>query len=210
MERTVVKRGNGRLLIVATSEGGPPVIHAILSQLTKDIPIAIVVCQISKGGAIDPVCNALNRTTQFNVKPLEGSMGLTWGSVCVIPYGFRAVIDDSVGAGDLAIGPASPKERKSKPFVQLLKSASRIFTSNLKVILVGGMGRSVEGLIPGLEAVCSGGGEIAFVKEPTIAAPPELEERARHTLAIDLLTVDELVAKLYAWCRLTGKARYPT
>lgn len=204
-----MEHGNARLMVVASSEGGPPFVHAILSQLAKDFPIPIVIYQIFKSGAIDPICNALNKTTALTVKAVDSDIVLLPGSAYVIPCGLRVLIKQSHGEPALSIDSANAEDRGTDPFVRFLISACKVYGDRLSLALVGSMGEFVERMIPGLEAVSESGGEISFVREPGSAPLPESDEPRGQDLAIGFLSADELVARLYSYCGLTDRVRHP-
>jgi len=205
----VVKQGNGRLMVVASAEGGPPVVHAILSQLIQNFPIPIVIYQVFESGAIDPLCNALNKTTQLTVRRVDRDMALLPGSAYVIPCGLRAAVRRQHGRQSLSIDTSAVEDKGTGPFVQFLVSACKVYGDRLMLSLVGGLGEFVESILPGLEAVSENGGDISFVREPGLAVSTKADESAGHFTHIDFLSADELVARLYTWCGLTNKVRNP-
>jgi chemotaxis response regulator CheB len=204
-----VENSNERLLVVATSEGGPPIVHAILSQLVGGFPIPIIIYQVSESGPIDPVCNALRRTTQLAVRPAETDTALMPGTAYVVPCGLRAVIKRARGENMLCVSPGTDMDRGSEPFVQFLRSACRAYRRRLMLVVVGGIADFLEGIMPGLEVVRDGGGEIVFVREPGIASTPVVEGCAGPNLRVLSLSADELVARLYRSCGMTGRVQHP-
>ncbi len=204
-----MEHGNARLMVVASSEGGPPFVHAILSQLAKDFPIPIVIYQVFKSGAIDPICNALNKTTALTVKAVDSDIVLLPGSAYVIPCGLCAVVKPSHGKLALSIDATAAEGRGTDPFVRFLISACKVYGDRLSLALVGGMGEFVERMIPGLEAVSQSGGEISFVREPGAAPLPESDKSRGQDVAIGFLSADELVARLVSYSGLTDSVRHP-
>jgi two-component system chemotaxis response regulator CheB len=204
-----VEHGNARLMVIASSEGGPPFVHAILSQLAKNFPIPIVIYQVFKSGAIDPICNALNKTTALTVKAVDSDIVLLPGSAYVIPCGLCAAVEQSHGKLALSIDARAAEGRGTDPFVRFLISACKIYGDRLSLALVGGMGEFVEHMIPGLEAVSECGGEIIIVREPGSAPLPESGKSRGQDVAIGSLSADELVARLYSYCGPTDSVRHP-
>ncbi len=204
------KQSNGRLLVLAVSEGGPPVIHAVLSQLTTSFPVSIAVYQIFQSGAIDPLCNALNRTTQLTVKPVDTVETLSPGVACVIPFGLGAVIEEASSQDEPRIRLIAGAARNEHPFVRFVTSACRFYGMHIKLALAGGSGAAAESILHAIEVVRGYGGDVAFVREPDDSVTPELKADAREGIRIEALSVDDLVSGLYSWCGLTEKARHPT
>ena len=184
-------------------------VHAILSQLARNFPMPIVIYQVFESGAIDPVCNALNKTTPLTVRAVDSDTILLPGSAYVIPCGLRAAVNHSHGKPALSIDTADAGDRGTDPFVRFLISACKVYGDRLSLALVGGMGEFVERIIPGLEAVSESGGEISFVREPGSAPLPDSDESRGQSVTVGFLSADELVARLYSYCGLTDGVRHP-
>jgi chemotaxis response regulator CheB len=168
-----------------------------------------VIYQVFKSGAIEPICNALNKTTALTVRAVGSDIDLLPGSAYVIPCGLRAAVEQSHGKLALSIDATAAEDRGTDPFVRFLISACKVYGDRLSLALVGGMGEFVERMIPGLEAVSESGGEISFVREPGSAPMPESDKSRGRNVAIGLLSADELVARLYSYSGLTGSVRHP-
>lgn len=187
-------------------EGGPPVVHAILSQLKRGFPIPIIILQAFKSGTIDPICNALNKTTQLTVKPVGGSVSLLPGIAYVIPHGFRAMIEQAVGSGLPLIKPVVDDAGEDDAFLELLLSACELCGCDLKLALVGGTTELTDSVVTGLRAVDGRGGDLHVVGEQGVVVQPDVEKRIREHINIRFLTADEFVAELYRWCGFTEKS----
>ena len=192
-------KSNRRLLLVAVSEGGPPLVHAILSQLRDEFPVPIIVCPIFRLDSIKPLCNAWNKTTRLSVKTVKETTDLLPGSVYVVPYGFTGRIEDSPCTISLVLNPAE-KEKGQDAFVQILISAGKVFGEQLNVVLAGDMVNGVESMSAGLETVYELRGRLYSVSEHGERISPGLELIVKNGIGIQFISADELVMKLYAWC----------
>lgn len=203
-----MEHNNSRLLVMVTSEGGPPIVHDVLSQLRSDFPIPIVVSQVFRSGAIDPVSKALDKTTQLVVESVTGSINLLPGHAYVMHRNLDAVVEHHSGSGSPKIEVQGMAGVSGNRFARFLRSASIACQECLMVAMAGGITDTAVSLRGGLNAVCRRGGRICLVGDPESAMPASDDHSIVTDLGMDAVTVDELVVKLYEWWGITSKIRH--
>jgi len=191
---TLVK-SNGRLLLIVTSEGGPPVVHSLLSQLPEDFPVPIVLYAGFATGALEPICNAWNKTTFLSVEAVSGTTPLVEGRVYVLSQNMSAQIERIDNGLKLAIDWKTPVT-DSPALVSLIRSAVRCLGDDLYVILSGGMKRNSESVIEAAKLVVEKSIGICFAADPALRSSEHITEIPLKQLGIPSTSADELARRL--------------
>lgn len=203
-----MEQNRSKLLVIVTYEGGPPIVHAVLSQLRNGFPIPIVVSQVFKSGAIDPVCKALDKTTQLVVESVTASTDILPGHAYVMHRNLDAAVDCSSNSEKPAIEVRGMADACENRFARFLRSASMAYQECLMVAMAGRNIETALSLRGALNAVCRRGGRICLIGDPEIDMPISDDHSIVCDLVMDAVTVDELVVKLYEWCGFTSKIRH--
>jgi len=185
-----------RLLVIITSEGGPPVVHSILSQLETDFPVPIVICQGYQTGTVKALCNVWNKTSQLTVKYAGDVNPLLPGSVCVLPHNCKAKIDTSSSVPCMVKSRMGSGENEGDPVAKLLESAGEAYGSELKLALAGGQKKGMDEFQDIVQVVSGSGGTVCSVMETGAIATGKLLRKGDD---VSLVSSDEFVASLYAW-----------
>ncbi len=199
-----------RVLFLAVSEGGPPIVHSILSQLPAGFPVPIVIAQVFRSGPIDPICNALSRTTRLRVHSATGNVALKMGEALVLPYG--DVSSFMVSEGNLSVlvrkdeDVGSGKDACSSSLIE----SSRFFGDGVQVAFAGLIGKHIMRLQSGIESVLDSGGDVLFVKEARAIISPEVKEYIDMESRVDVLSPDEMVLKVCSWVGTRARVRPST
>lgn len=199
-----------RVLFLAVSEGGPPIVHSILSQLPAGFPVPIVISQVFRSGPIDPICNALSRTTRLRVHSTTGDVALEMGEALVLPYG--TVSSFKVLEGNLFVavrnnedvGPGNDACSSS------LIESGRFFGEGIQVAFAGLIGKHLMRLRDGIESVLDSGGGVLFVKEARAIISPEVKEYIDSESRVDVLSPDEIVVRVCSWAGTRARVRPST
>lgn len=133
-----------RIVAMAASTGGPPVLAAILARLPRDLPVPVLLVQHIAPGFATGLVEWLARETPLTVK-LAAREPVVGGTVYLAPDGFQMSIT-AQGQIQLASGPAGNG---------FCPSASHLFTSVAAAygpaavgVLLTGMGRDgADGLL---------------------------------------------------------------
>lgn len=129
------------LILIVTDIGGPPALHDLLSQLSRDFGVPIVVLQSFDVGVLETSAAVLRRTVQLDVSILDKRSRLKGGQVYFarpeIAYNL-AVVD-----GQLEVEPAA-KESKPGVLVQTVTGMAALCRERLTVVFLSGRGRGEE------------------------------------------------------------------
>jgi two-component system chemotaxis response regulator CheB len=129
--------GPPRLIVIGASTGGPPALHAILSQLPADYPIPIAVVQHISPGFVSGLARWLDQTVPLRVKLAESGEYMQAGVVYIAPDdGHLLVTQDNQIS--LRMTPAVRGHRPS--VTALFESAAQSFGYAAVGVLLTGMG----------------------------------------------------------------------
>ncbi len=188
-------RSNGRLLLIVTSEGGPPVVHSLLSQLPQDFPVPIVLYAGFAAGAPGPICNAWNKTTFLTVEAVSETIMLDGGKVFVLPRNMRARIGRSGNGLKLAVD-TKAADRQTSVLVSLIRSAVDCLGEGLFIVLSGGLKRDSQSVIEGVKLAAEGNAGICFAADPALSSAEIATEIPLGQLGIPSTSADELARRL--------------
>jgi len=160
-----VRRLPARIEIVAigVSTGGPPVIRTILSKLTKNFPVPILIVQHIAAGFLQGMVEWLDKETPLSVQiPKNGDRARS-GNVYFAPEGYHMGI---TGGGEIVFSSAAP-ENGVKPSVSyLFCSVTRAFGEKAVGVILTGMGK--DGVLELKEMKDRGAITVAQDKESSI------------------------------------------
>lgn len=206
----LLNRSNKKLLIIAASEGGPPVVHAILSQIGRDFAVPIVICQVFESGAVQPLVNAWDRTSQVSVREARNQVRLEGGVAYVVPCHGRSMVEnDEDGCLLLLDEGYAGTEIEGEEICEFLVSASREYGDGLRLVLAGSLESRIEVLISGIQAVHENSGLVQCVQDSGSAILRAANEKICERTGVVSATTDSLVADLYDWTGKQRKAGYP-
>jgi len=126
------------IVAIGASTGGPPVIQNILSKMTPNISVPILIVQHITPGFCDGLVEWLNKTTKFQIKLAEHNESAKPGIVYFAPDYKHMGID----AGKKIFLSDDPPEHSIKPSVSFLfRSIANNFKNNAIGVLLTGMGK---------------------------------------------------------------------
>lgn len=140
-----------RLIVMGASTGGPPAIQTILSQLTSDFSIPIVIVQHISSGFISSMSGWLSSTTPFNCKICENGETVKSGTVYLAPDDVHITIRNN---GTILLVYFDPVNGHRPSVDALFRSVADNFRDEAVGILLTGMGQ--DGAL-GLEAMHKAG-----------------------------------------------------
>jgi len=133
-----VKKSNFEILAIGASTGGPPVLQKILSKLSPDLRVPIVVVQHITCGFINGLVDWLEKTTPFSVHIAAERQLLLPGNVYFAPDNMHMGIRSS----KTVFFSDDPPEHSIRPSVSFLfRSVCKSFGSKSIGVLLTGMGK---------------------------------------------------------------------
>jgi two-component system chemotaxis response regulator CheB len=127
-----------RIVAIGASTGGPPVLQTILSGLSKDFSVPILIVQHMAKGFTKGLAEWLAQSTGFPVHIAADGEYLLPGHAYIAPDGFHM----KVGAGNqLALSKDEPEDSLRPSASYLFRSVSNVFGKNAVGVLLTGMGK---------------------------------------------------------------------
>lgn len=151
-----------RLVVVASSTGGPSALGAFLSHLPKSLPVPVVVVQHMPAGFTRALAARLNANGPLPVQEAGDGQVLRPGLVLVAPAGHQATLERSGEGLDSSVHLALDRPpiyaSPHRPSADaLFRSAAAVFGPQALAVVLTGMGR--DGLA-GAQALGRAGGVI--------------------------------------------------
>lgn len=154
---------NLSLVAIGASTGGPPVLQALLTALTPQFPIPVVIVQHIAPGFLPGMADWLEKTTKFHVAIPQSGTVIKPGHAYLAPDGYQMAMrrDGAILLTD------APRENNLKPSVSFLfRSVAQEYGAQAAGVLLTGMGR--DGADELLSIRKAGGITIAQDKESSV------------------------------------------
>jgi two-component system, chemotaxis family, protein-glutamate methylesterase/glutaminase len=127
-----------RIVAIGASTGGPPVLHTILSGLSKDFPLPIVVVQHIAAGFTQALVEWLAQTLSIPVELARQAEILAPGKVYVAPEGLQMGIANT---GQIRLNSDEPENGLRPSVSYLFRSVARVYGPDAMGVLLTGMGK---------------------------------------------------------------------
>lgn len=127
-----------KVIGIGASTGGPPALQTILSGLSKDFAVPILVVQHITPSFITGMCDWLNQTTSLQVQIASHGIAPLPGHVYLAPDDFHMGIGSN---GKILLSREEPENHLRPSVAFLFRSLAAVYGSNALGILLTGMGR---------------------------------------------------------------------
>jgi two-component system chemotaxis response regulator CheB len=127
-----------RIIAIGASTGGPPVLHTILSGLSEDFSVPILIVQHMAKGFTHGLAEWLAQSTGFPVHIASDSEYLLPGHAYIAPDGLHMKV---IAGNRIALNEDKPEEGLRPSASYLFRSVSNVFGKNSVGILLTGMGK---------------------------------------------------------------------
>jgi two-component system, chemotaxis family, protein-glutamate methylesterase/glutaminase len=125
------------IIAIGASTGGPPVLHTILSNLTKNFSTPIIVVQHIASGFLEGMLEWLSKETSLALKIPKTGDRIQTGHVYFTPEDHHTEINSSQ---HFMISKIDPHEVVKRPITYLFNSIAKIYGENSVGVLLTGMG----------------------------------------------------------------------
>lgn len=179
-----------RIVVIASSTGGPAALRAVLATVPPELPAPILVVQHISQDFVGSLARWLSGLVRLRVRVAAHGERLQRGTVYFAPDGMHLGVD-ATGAIQLSDAEAIGGFRPSA--THLFESAARAFGPTVLAVVLTGMG--VDG-VEGLRAVHASGGHILTQDEGSSVVFGMPGEAARSGLVHEVLPVHQLGPRL--------------
>lgn len=165
-------------VVIGVSAGGLKALTKILSSLSSDFPLSVIIVQHQYPSSSDYLSSFLDKNCQLKVKEAEDKEEILMGTVYIAPSAYHLVIEDD-RTFSLTL---FERVRYSRPSVDVLfESAAEVYRERLiGIILTGGNDDGSHGLKKVKE--CSG---FALVEDPRTAEVSVMPRAALAATEVD-------------------------
>jgi two-component system chemotaxis response regulator CheB len=142
-----------RIVVIASSTGGPQALRKVLSGLPENFPAGIIIAQHITQGFAKGLINWLNNECKIKVKQAEDAERIKPGTAYLAPDGYHIIVEIGTRVG-LKEGRKSDNHLPSGNM--LLASAAEVYGARAIGVILSGMG---EDGVKGLLAIKQKGGK---------------------------------------------------
>jgi two-component system chemotaxis response regulator CheB len=130
-----------RVVVVASSTGGPRALSAIVPQLPRGLAAAVLVVQHMPAGFTKSLAQRLDTVSPMRIDEAEDGEPVVHGRMYIAPGGFHMTVRDH-GDGPAIALDTSPSLWGVRPAADLLfRSAAELFGASTVAVVLTGMGR---------------------------------------------------------------------
>jgi two-component system chemotaxis response regulator CheB len=132
-----------KILVIASSTGGPQTVESILVALPKNIPVPILIVQHMPAGFTNSFAQRLNKICQIEVREAKEGDYLQNGVALIAPGGKHMELFSDIEGyeGEIRLNDLPPELGVRPCANKLFKSVARIFKENTIGLVLTGMGR---------------------------------------------------------------------
>lgn len=181
------------IVVVGTSVGGLRALPVLLSGLSAEFPVPVVLVQHRGKDAESGLCEFLNRNSNLPVTEPEDKEPLLRGHAYLAPRDYHLLIAE----GSFALS-TDPPVIFARPSIDVLfeSAADEYEDRAIGVILTGANQDGARGL-----AKIKSRGGLAVVEDPVAAARAEMPQAAIHVTNVDwILPLTEIAPRLAKLC----------
>jgi two-component system, chemotaxis family, protein-glutamate methylesterase/glutaminase len=150
----------GRVVLIGSSAGGPPMLDTLLAAIPPDLPAGIMVTQHMPIGFTAALAERFNRIASMPVKETENGDVVETGKILLSKAGVHTIISGDMAPDNQRIGRIvhsnTPPLHGVRPAVdKTFESAAHVYGKNTVSVILSGMGNDAG---EGAHAVRQAGG----------------------------------------------------
>jgi two-component system chemotaxis response regulator CheB len=192
------------ILAIGSSTGGPNALHALFSELDRDLQVPVVVTQHMPALFISLLAERLEKLGRLRVREAVAGARLDPGYAWIAPGDKHLRVVSEGGVKRLALS-EEPPENSCRPAVDvMLRSVVEVYGSGTLAVILTGMGR--DGYA-GCELVKQRGGAVLAQDEATSVVWGMPGVVARGGLADKILPIEKIAAEINRRVQTTIRVR---
>jgi len=200
----VVKRTDGpggaagRVVLIGSSAGGPPMLDTLLAALPADLPAGIIVTQHMPTGFTAALAERFNRIAPLPVKETENGDIVETGKVLLSKAGVHTVvsgvISDNGSRSGRIVHTSAPPLHGVRPAVdKTFESAAHVYGNHCLSVILSGMGNDAGA---GAQAVKEAGGVSILCDEKDCLVYGMARSAIQHNAVDKVLPLNKLAAEI--------------
>lgn len=164
----IQEKASGKLVLIGSSAGGPPMLDSILSRFPRGLDASIIITQhMPEGGFTAALASRLDRITPIAMKETENGDLLLSGHGLVSKAGYHTIIsayldDDGIKRGKVTLSQSPPVHNVRPAVDRTFESAAHVFGPHIVSVILSGMGNDGGA---GTAAVKAAGGTTFVCRE---------------------------------------------
>ena len=185
-----------KIVVMATSTGGPKALTAILPQLAPDIKAGLIVIQHMPEGFTRSMAERLNAESRLIIKEAEDGDSVTNGMVLIAPGGRHLMLEKSSNGIKIKLLNKSHKNELCPSADTAMRSITPLYGRNCLGIILTGMGS--DG-VEGLRAIKRVGGSTIAEDEATSIVYGMPKIAVEQKVVDKILPLPEIAAEIMNW-----------
>jgi two-component system chemotaxis response regulator CheB len=150
----------GKVVLIGSSAGGPPMLDSLLAELSPDLPAGIIVTQHMPTGFTAALAERFNRIAPMPVKETENGDIVEIGKILLSKAGVHTVVSGVIESNGSKSGrivhTTAPPLHGVRPAVdKTFESAAHVYGKNIVSVILSGMGNDAG---EGAQAIKLAGG----------------------------------------------------
>lgn len=137
-----------KLVVIASSTGGPRALVDLLPNLSADLPAAVLVIQHMPEGFTHAMAQRLNLEAKIIIKEAQDGEQILQGKALIAPGGFNLLLEHDISKGPIVRLQKGPRRHGVCPCADItMESVGPLYKQNCLGVILTGMGNDgVEGL----------------------------------------------------------------
>jgi two-component system chemotaxis response regulator CheB len=186
------------IVVIGASYGGLSALQILLSELSPEFPLPVVIVQHRRKDGDDGLCEYLRKRSRLPFIEPNDKEKVEPGCVYLAPRDYHLLIEKSI----FALSTESPVGFARPSIDVLFESAADVYHERIIGVILTGANRDGA---RGLAKIKSFGG-MALVQDPESAESPAMPEAAISATAVDrILPLPEIAPFLNKLCHPTSR-----
>jgi two-component system, chemotaxis family, protein-glutamate methylesterase/glutaminase len=187
---------SAKIVVMATSTGGPKALAEILPKLAPDIKAGLIVIQHMPEGFTRSMAERLNAESRLIIKEAEEGDAVTNGMVMIAPGGRHLMLEKTSNGVKIKLLNKSHENELCPSADIAMQSAAPLYGRNCLGVILTGMGS--DG-VEGLRAIKQAGGRTIAEDEATCIVYGMPKIAVAQKVADKILPLPEIAAEIMKW-----------
>jgi two-component system chemotaxis response regulator CheB len=188
----------GRVVLIGSSAGGPPMLDTLLAALPADLPAGVIITQHMPTGFTAALAERFNRIAPLPVKETENGDIVETGKILLSKAGVHTVVsgvisDDGSRSGRIVHTNAPPLHGVRPAVDKTFESAAHVYGNRCVSVILSGMGNDAG---EGAHAVREAGGTSLICDEKDCLVYGMARSAIQHNAVDSVLPLKRLAAEI--------------